>query len=112
MSTRDLIPSQKSVLAKGPIFVPTPASVNWLDLRKDFDEFFNQLRYEFKKQRTQHQEQLISANNKPQSLQHQISDKDENNNLPPPPVKTSTFAPLYRSKETVNKSLEIFIKKI
>ena len=112
MSTKDLTPSQKSVLAKGPIFVPPPTSVNWLDLRKDFDEFVNQLRYEFKKQRTQHQEQGISANNKPQSLQHQTSNKDENNNLPPPPVKTSKFAPLYRLKETVNKSLEIFIKKI
>ena len=44
LSTRDLTPSQK--------FVPTPTSVNWLDLRKDFDKFANQLRYEFKKQRT------------------------------------------------------------
>ena len=53
LSTKDLTPSQKSVLAKGPIFVPPPTCVNWLDLRKDFDEFVNQLRYEFKKQRTQ-----------------------------------------------------------
>ena len=59
-----------------------------------------------------HQEQGISANNKPQSLQHQISNKDDNNNLPPPPVKTSKFPPLYRSKETNNKSLEMFIDKI
>ena len=83
-----------------------------MDLRKDFDKFVNQLRYEFKKQRTQHQEQGISANNEPQSLQYQISNKDENNNLPPPPVKTSKFARLYRSKETDNKSVEVFIKKI
>ena len=108
-STRDLTPSQKSVLAKGLTFAPTPTSVNWLDLRKDF---VNQLKYEFKKQRTQHQEQRISANNEPQSLQYQISNKDENNNLPPPPVKTSKFARLYRSKETDNKSVEVFIKKI
>ena len=109
LSTRDLTPSQKSVLAKGPTFAPTPTSVNWLGLRKDF---VNQLKYEFKKQRTQHQEQGISANNEPQSLQYQISNKDENNNLPPPPVKTSKFARLYRSKETDNKSVEVFIKKI
>ena len=83
-----------------------------MDLRKEFDKFANQLRYEFKKQGTQHQEQGISANNEPQSLQHQISNKDENNSLPPPPVKTSKFAPLYHSKETNNESLEMFIQKI
>ena len=92
LSARDLTLSQKSALAKGPIFVPTPTSVNWLDLRKDFDKFVNQLRYEFKKQRTKDQEQRISANNKLQSLWHQISNKDEHNNLPPPPVKSNTFA--------------------
>ena len=31
LSTRDLTPSQKSVLAKGPTFLPTPTSVNCLD---------------------------------------------------------------------------------
>ena len=87
MSTGDLPASQKSVLAKEPTFVPTPTSVSWLDLHKDSDKFVNQLRYEFKKQHTQHQEQGISVINEPQSLQHQISNKDENNNLPPPPVK-------------------------
>ena len=112
MSTRHVTPSQKSVLAKGPTFVPTPTSVNWLDLRKDFDKFVKQLRYIFKKLRTQHQEEGISAKNKPQSLQHQISNKDENSNLPPSPVKTSKFTPLYRSKETDNKSLEMFTEKI
>ena len=42
LSTRDLTPSQKSVLAKGPTFVATPTSVNLLDVRKDFA---NLLRY-------------------------------------------------------------------
>ena len=112
LSSRDLSPSQKSVLAKEPTFLPTPTSVNWLDLHKDFDKFVNQLRYEFKKQHTQHQEQGISANNALQSVQHQISNKDANNNLPPPPVKTNKFPPLYRSKEADNKSLEMFIEKI
>ena len=45
-------------------------------------------------------------------MQHQISNKEENNNFPPPPVKTNKFAPLNRSKETDNKSLEMFIEKI
>ena len=112
MSIRDITPSQKSVLAKVPRFVPTPTSVNWLDLRKDFDKFVNQWRYEFKKQRTQHQKQRSSANTDLQSLRHQISNKDENNNLPPPPIKSNKFTPLYRSKETDNKSLEMFTEKI
>ena len=48
LSARDLTPSKKPDLAKGSTFVPTQTSVNWLDLRKDFDKFLNQLRYEFK----------------------------------------------------------------
>ena len=105
MSTRDVTPSQTFVLAKEFIFVPTPTSVNYLGLRNDFDKFANQLSYEFKKQRTQHQEQGISVINESQPLQHEISNKHENKNLPSPPVKTREGAPLYRSKETNNKSL-------
>ena len=30
---------------KGPSFVPTPADVNWYEMRKDFDKFVNQLRF-------------------------------------------------------------------
>ena len=41
-----------------------------------------------------------------------MSNKDENNNLPTPLVKANKLAPLYRSKQTDNKGLEIFIKKI
>ena len=48
LSARDLTPSKKPDLAKVSTFVPTQTSVNWLDLRKDFDKFLNQLRYEFK----------------------------------------------------------------
>ena len=112
MSTRDLTPAQKSVLAKGRTFVPIPTSVNWFNLRKDFDKYVNKLRYGFKKPCTQHQEQGVSANNELQSVRHQVSNKDENNNLPPPSVKTNKFAPLYRLNETDNKSLEMFIEKI
>ena len=62
LSTRNLTPLQKSVLAKRSTFVPTPTSVNWLDLHKKFDKFANQLRYEFKKQRAKHREQGLTAN--------------------------------------------------
>ena len=83
-----------------------------MDLRKDFDKFVNQWRYEFKKQRTQHQEQGISGNNELQSARHKTNNKDEENNFPPQLVKTNNFAPLYRSNETDNKNLENFIAKI
>ena len=36
---------QKSVLTKGPSFIPTPNDVNWLNVRKDLNSFINQLRY-------------------------------------------------------------------
>ena len=45
-------------------------------------------------------------------MQHQIINKKRNNNLPPLPAETSKFPPLKRSKETDNKSLEMFIEKI
>ena len=45
-------------------------------------------------------------------MQHHISNKEENNNLQPPLLKTTKFALLYRSKGTDNKSLEKFIEKI
>ena len=33
----------KSLLSKGPIFVPTPYDTNWYDLRQDVDNFVNKL---------------------------------------------------------------------
>ena len=37
--------SQKSLLQKGPSFVPTLSDINWYEVRRDFDKFVNQLRY-------------------------------------------------------------------
>ena len=45
VSAVSLTTPQKSILKKGPCFVPTPSDVTWLTLRKDFDKFINQLRY-------------------------------------------------------------------
>ena len=36
---------QKSLLKKGPSFVPIPSDINWYEVRRDFDKFVNQLRY-------------------------------------------------------------------
>ena len=45
LSSKVLTTQQKSVLAKGPSFIPTPNEVNWLNIIKELDSFFNQLRY-------------------------------------------------------------------
>ena len=48
LSAISLKTPQKWLLKKGPSFVPTPSDINWLTLRKDFDKFVNQLRYQLK----------------------------------------------------------------
>ena len=45
LSSKVLTTSQKSVLVKGPSFIPTPNDVNWLNIRKELDSFIKQLRY-------------------------------------------------------------------
>ena len=34
----------KSLLSKGPLYVPSPNDINWYKLKKDFDSFVNKLR--------------------------------------------------------------------
>ena len=48
LSAMSLKTPQKLLFKKGPPFVPTPSDVKWLTLRKDFDKFVNQLRYQLK----------------------------------------------------------------
>ena len=45
LSSKVLTTPQKSVLAKGPSFIPAPNDENWLNVRKELDSFTNQLRY-------------------------------------------------------------------
>ena len=45
LSSKLLTTPQKSILAKGPSFIPTPNDFNWLSVRKEWDSFINQLRY-------------------------------------------------------------------
>ena len=44
LSTIDLNDHCKSLLSKGPSFVPTPKDINWFNLKQDFDSFTNKLR--------------------------------------------------------------------
>ena len=43
MSLKMLTTQQKSVLTRGPSFIPTPNVANWLNVRKELDSFINQL---------------------------------------------------------------------
>ena len=36
---------QKSLLMKGPTFVPTPSDVNWYEMIKGLEKFVDQLRF-------------------------------------------------------------------
>ena len=45
--TTDITESQKSVMKKGPSFVPTPKYVDWLSIRIGLDKFVSKLRYRY-----------------------------------------------------------------
>ena len=100
LSCLNLTSSQKSLLAKGPSFIPTPADINWYELRKDFTSFVNQLRYKVKQSQSTSIEPTESNNN------------NINNSFSSPPVQHARYTPLYRAKETNIKSLELFIGNI
>ena len=44
LSNSVLSEKQKSLLKKGPSFVPTPTDINWYEVRKDFTKFTNKIR--------------------------------------------------------------------
>ena len=43
LSSKVLSPAEKSILKKGPSFVPIPTNINWCNLWQDFDSFVNKL---------------------------------------------------------------------
>ena len=45
MSITVLSKEQKSLLKKGPSFVPAPTGINWYEVRKDFTKFTNKIRH-------------------------------------------------------------------
>ena len=45
LSNAVLSEDQKSLLKKGPSFIPTPRNINWYDVRKDFTKFINKIRH-------------------------------------------------------------------
>ena len=55
-SSKVLSPAEKSILKKGPSFVPIPADINWCNLWQDFDSFVNKFRYHALKTQRNHVE--------------------------------------------------------
>ena len=101
LTSTELSESQKSLLRKGPSFVPTPSDINWYEVRRDFDKFINQLRY-----RVTHSTEITSN----QEILTEPGTADNINLIPNPPRKKSTTSKLYRSKQTKCKSLELLIE--
>ena len=57
LSKTILTEEEKSILIKGPSFVPTPIDINWYDVRKDFTKFASKLRHFTDENQQQQQQQ-------------------------------------------------------
>ena len=103
MSNSVLWEEQKSLLKKGPSFVPTSADINWYDVRKDFTKFTNKIRHVADSEQQQEPIHPQVKSNEPTTNQ---------NNFPPgkPPAKANPYQQLYRFKPNANNSVELFIK--
>ena len=100
LSCLKLTSSQKLLLAKRSSFIPTPADINWYELKKDFTSFVNQLHYKAKQSQSTSMEPSESNNN------------NINNLFSSPPARHARYTPLYTAKETNINSLELFIENI
>ena len=81
LTSTELSESQKSLLRKGPSFVPTPSDINWYEVRRDFDKFVNQLRH-----RVTHSTEITSN----QEILAEPPAADNINVIPNPPRKKLT----------------------
>ena len=92
LTLTELSESHKSLLQKGPSFVPTPSDINWYEVWRDFDKFVNQLRY-----RVTHSTEITSN----QGILAEPPTADNINVIPNPPRKKSTniyIIPFKRNK--------------
>ena len=39
------LPMQKKIIGKGPSFIPNPTNFNWLNSKRDFDNFVSKWRW-------------------------------------------------------------------
>ena len=101
MSNAVLSEDQKTLLKKGPSFILTSTDINWYDACKDFPKFLNKIRHFADVQKQQQQLEVNPENFVSTSI----------NIFPPgkPPTGSSDSKQLYKSKQSNNSSLELFI---
>ena len=99
LSTQELSVGKKSLLRKGPSFVPNPTDINWQNLKRDFDNFINKLHHHASETTTE----VPASNNK--HLGSRMISQCGN----PPPSKSRSHVN-YRKDETNINSLENFIE--
>ena len=111
LSKTILTEEEKSILIKGPSFVPTPTDINWYDVRKNLTKFANKLRH-FTDENQQQQQQQQQEPTHPDINTEETT--MNNNSFPPgkPPPKVNPYQQLCRSKPSNNNSLELFIDNI
>ena len=102
VSSKVLSPAEKSLLKKGPSFVPTPTDINWCNLRQDFDSFVNKLRFQALKTAKDH------AEDNPTSAALSVEPFQLGN----PPVKAKSPNINYRREKANVNSLETFIELV
>ena len=70
LSNAVLSEDQKTLLKKGPSFIPTPTNINWYDVRKDFTKFINKIRHfaDVSDQPVQQQKQQQQLESNPENI--------------------------------------------
>ena len=101
LSTQDLSVGEKSLLRKGPSFVPNPTDINWQNLKRDFDNFINKLRHHASETTTE-----VPASNNEHLDSRRISQFGN-----PPPSKSRSHVNYRKDKANIN-SLETFIELV
>ena len=108
LSNAVLSEDQKTLLKKEPSSMPAPTNVNWYDVRKDFIKFISKVRHfaDVSDQPVQQQKQQQQLEVNPENI---VSTSI--NVFPPgkPPPVSNDSKQLYKSKQSNNSSLELFM---
>ena len=99
LSTQELSVGEKSLLRKGPSFVPNPTDINWQNLKHNFDNFVNKLRHHASETTTE-----VPASNNEHLGSRMISQFGN-----PLPSKSCSHVNYRKDKTNIN-SLETFIE--
>ena len=59
LGAQELNDTEKCLLRKGPSFIPNPTDINWLNLKLEFDNFVNKLRYVATKPNDENQKNAV-----------------------------------------------------